>query len=471
MRRMNQTSRGLVAVLEEEEIKTPAAVAEPEVAIGDNAENLETDMIEAGDAAADVDALQSDTDATAEVSEALESIVVSLRACAKEGGMDRHSAACVGTAVDALYKQVGIRRRSFPALESFGQTSSRIRATEIAMEEITDQLKKVWLAIVAAVEKAIAWVADFYNKVVDAAGKLEKRAADLKAKAEKTEGEAGSKTIENERVAAALASSKGVGDLGAIKATVAAVERIAKIASSSNAIAVGEDALKALDDVKVGVAAFKVDNFGKDMGEEVSGEGFEAPGEGMKLYRSDELVGNKAFFYASPAEEKKGHEAAKVVSQCKLFAGTYNPKAAEPAKELPTLSGADAASLCDEATKLSKELVSMREEAKKLEDIRGKLVEKAKKLGAAADKLGEDSETGKALASARLIVQGVSRLFGQPVVAVTSYGISTGKAMLDYVELSLKAYGKKEEPQAEEKKDDAGTEEKKDGAPAEGAAA
>ncbi len=155
MRRTHQSGRiGLVAALEQEEIaKVEAAIAE--APIGDNASSLETDLIEVSEIAAGADGDAVETEEAVDVVTALESIAEALGQSAKNGGMDRYAAEALGLAVDHMYKRVGLKRQAMPALESFGQTSSRMRATQIALEDIKEQVAKIWAAIVAAISKAI----------------------------------------------------------------------------------------------------------------------------------------------------------------------------------------------------------------------------------------------------------------------------------------------------------------------------
>lgn len=453
MRRMNSYSgKGLVAALEDENIAALPA-GDPAVAIGDNAESLETDMIEAGEVAADVDALTAETQETSDAAAALESIAIVLGESAKNGGMDRYSAACVGVAVDALYKRVGVTKKSFPAMESFGQTSTRIGATKVALEDIKEQLKKIWAAIVAAIEKAIAWVVEFYNKVTDAAAKLGKRAEALKEKAAKVKGEAKEKELENERLAKLLGSSKGAANSEVISATVKQVESCVNGESAEDSVKGGEAVLASLDNADHVISTFKSEEVAKASGQEVSNpeaEGYEALAKNTKLQRSDELLGGAAMLVVTAKTGLAGQEAVEAYSHTRYSIGKFAPKKALEGKKLPVLATSAVAGLCDQVITLSKSLVKVREEGKKRDEIKKKLLDKAKKLAAAADKLG-DTDDGKNLSAARTLAQTTARMADQPAATIAGYALSVGKGLLDYVEESLKAYSeKKEEPKPAE---------------------
>lgn len=452
MRRMNQTGRrGLVAALEEEtqgeaeELKVIEAPALPE-----HADSFETDMVDLANQCADLDSLHAAADETAEVGAALEQIAVCLGESAKVGGIDRHSAQAVGIAVDTLYKRVGITKKSFPAMESFGGTSTRARATKIAMEELNEQLKKIWEAIIAAYKHAVEWVVGFYNKVTDAAGKMGERAEALKKHVgEMKAGEAGEKEIANDRVAKALGSSKSLDE--SIKAMLEVAQESASGAILQSNLEVGKEALASLSSAGEAVSKFKM--VGISLPGTKSTEGVP---EGFEAVSSPEMPGHMHLVVVVPTKDLEGDAAVEGLAHFK-----YELKGAGAegeAKALPTLDVPKMTALCEDTAKLSEILVKGKEGMEKINEIKKELLAKAESLGKAAAALAADSPDAKGFHGAQKIAQGYARLADQPRVMMMGYLISTGKAMLDYVELSVKAHAPKKEeaaPAAEEPKEGA----------------
>jgi hypothetical protein len=448
MRRLSQPVK-LVTALEEDGIQAPVSTVVE--APADNANSLETDLIEVADSGADIAEVQGEAEETSAVMEALDGIALCLGEAAKNGGLDRHSAQAVGIATEALYARVGIKRASFPALESFGGTSTRAAATKIAMEDIKEQMQKIWAAIVAAFEKVVAWIVDFYNKVTDAAGKLTKRGEELAKKATELKGEAKEKTITNERVAASLATSKGTADKAAIDHTVNLVKSAIGGEIAKKAEETSKNVIAAMDNVAKFVESFKMPAMGVGAMHKVdaAATGYEAAGEGVVCFRSDELVGGRTVLCYGPDAEAAGEAGVKAAAHSKYALAAFDPKKAPEAKELAVLSGADAAALANAAAELGKVLVAARDEGAKINESVKKMLEKAKSLGKAAAALDEKSEDAKNFKAAQTVAQFYARTANQPRATVASYGLSVGKSILDYVELSIKAYSAK----AEEKKD------------------
>jgi hypothetical protein len=447
MRRIS-ANIGLVAALENE---TPPVVDTPAAApvVADNANSLETDMVEVADAGADVDALNSDIAETADVAEALESIAEVLGQAAKNGGIDRHSAAVVAVATDALYARVGVSTSRFPAMESFGSTSSKAAATKVAMEEIKETVKKIWDAIVAAFKRAIQFVIDFWNKVTDASGKMGKRAEELKKAAGELKGEMTEKEIKNDRIAASLDSSKGAGNAEIIGNLVKLVEDVNSGKNAEKTIVDGGNVAEALGASKEFVEKFSVKGGAPGANfSEVSGG--TAP-EGCAVYKSGELPGRKAVTAIGAKADATGEAAVKAYAESKYEIGAFDPAhKAEEHKPLATLDKAGITSMAEAAGAIAKALATGKQHADKMNEVKKKVAEKAEQLGKAAAALEEGSADAKAFADARRVAQAFVRLCDQPAVMITSYAISTGKALCDYAELSIKNYGEKKEEKKEE---------------------
>ena len=445
MRRINTTApRGLVAALEAEEV----VVAQAEAAaapVGDNADSLETDLIEVAEITADGDVGAAQIDEAQEVACALEGIAEALGMAAKHGGMDRHSAAAVGVAVDHMYKRIGLKRQAMPALESFGGTSSRIVATEAAMDDIKKHAAEIWKKIVAAIQKAIEWAVAFFNSVFDAASKLKARAEALAAKAEATSGAPQEKSFENERLVKALHIA---GSVPTNAASLKVVVELAKHVFSTTADyagTMGEEIVKDLSDDSViadFAAKFELPAFANDIdGKEVTNPesiGMPVAPEGLSLFRGNELPGGQAVVARAPKATLKGEEAVKALSGVGMSVTDFNAKAPEiTKKDLATLEVSDAADIAKGVAELADHLLGYKAQAAKLADLKKKIVDGAAKLGEKTDVTDEQKTAIRGMQS---VCASIPRWIDSPAKDFARYSVNTGKAMLDYVEESLKQH-------------------------------
>jgi phiKZ-like phage internal head proteins len=435
MRRMSQ-SRGLIATLENEELLAVAAAGESPV--GDNADSLETNLLEVADSGADQEVLQEETEAAAEVAEALESISVSLESAAAAGGLDRHAANVVNTTVAALCKVAGISggSSSMPALESYGQSSSRIGATQLAMEDIKSKAAEIWKKIVEAVKKAWAWLAERYTQIFGAANRLEKRALGLVTKAENTQGVAKDKEFENERLVKNLNIKGAVDGVAAATALAAAAGTVLVDRSG-----VAETVLKAIEGMDEAALATlpKTAFTGLPLTAVGKSEGFEDVGAGLVTMRSAELPGNRAIQVVT-ATEGDAKALAGLAASIKASVGTFDPKRAAPAKfVVGTLAIADATKVAEIVAKMAKEIQGYKSNLDKVSAVKKKIVAAMEK--SSKEEVPEDKKA--IAANLRKVGSVVPRMLDEPAGSFNAYAVNTGKALCDYIEESLKQYGAK----------------------------
>ena len=426
--------RGVVA-LEEEALRVEeGAVAAPadEVAL-DNAESVETELLEVAEVEAEGGEEAAQVDEAAEVVEALESMADALKISAANGGMDRYSAAVVNIATEHLYARVGITGKKMPALESFGGVATRVGATQLAMEEIVETAKKIWAAIVAAFERAIQWAKDFFTKVFNSWEKLDARAKELAAKADKAKG-TGKVTTGG--------VIKGLEIAGAAPALDTGLKTfedfVTEVFSATN-----KKAKKVADDVAIVESLNGKDMDGNDVnidgyGEWFTGltaaEGFPEAKEGLGTYRSAEMFGGNALIAILPKERIEGDNAVKALGGVSFRVGAYDPAAKETTvKELSALNAGDVKKVTDAVQAVAKSGIAYKSAAKTAEDQKKKMV-------AAAKKFSSEKDPNK---NAKALVMGLVKLIDQPAASAAAYSLRTAKTLLDYVEESLK------EPKAE----------------------
>ncbi|MNU19710.1 phiKZ-like phage internal head protein [compost metagenome] len=442
MRRINQ--RGLVAALESEDEAAAAAAATDDTTtavvedpIGENAESLETDLIDVADAEAETGEQEAQVEEAVEVAEALESIADSLRSVAGAGGLSKEAAHTLGLSLEHMYGRVGVSAavRTMPALESFGGTSSRVQATTLAMEEIQAQAKELWAKILAAIEKSIAWVKEKLELYFGASGKIKARAEGLAKAAAGKSGDAKAAELENGRLFGALhvdgKVDNVVGTAGEIKGSIDALfntapERVAALAAFVDS---GDE--KALgsffDSLFPSGALSEVSN--------AEADGFKVA-EGFEVYRSHELPGGKAVVAVMPG--KSATKVSEDLVNSSISISAFKPNAKAPEGKVKTLAPTEVEKLAKEVAVLADAFQAHKLKLIKGNDEKKKLVAAIKKHGAGAD----TPEGKKAAKAARSTMSALSKLIDNPVAGGAAYLLNTSKALLDLCEESLKQYAK-----------------------------
>jgi hypothetical protein len=155
-------------------------------------EPVDTTVDEAADAVIDINELQGGIDDIQDsIEEAsatigtLDDVAVQMKVTLPEGGVEPEAAEVISAAVEHMCTRLGFKKNTTKfALEGFKSKTTRVQATQIAMEGIQKWVTKIWQAIVNFFNKAVKWVKNFINKTFDAAKKLKQRAIALKKKAE-----------------------------------------------------------------------------------------------------------------------------------------------------------------------------------------------------------------------------------------------------------------------------------------------
>lgn len=441
--RRQRSGRGIMA-MENENFQGGAGDGGDEASAAP--ESLETELLEVNDEeeAAAVD--EAETDDAVEVAEALESLAFTLESAIKDkGGIDPVAAAIADQYTQSLYGRVGMTRNSMPALESFGGTSTRQRSTELALEDIGEAAKKIWDKIVDSIKKAIAWVKERFTKIFGAAEKLQKRAKALQEKAGSTTGTAKEKNFESERTVKAL----NIG--GAVAGVPAAATKLAQIGNNIFGGVTtwngktGDDIIDLLDDPSK-AATFQYTQLPQNLTALLTsaGQSHGDAGEGMQFRVSDELFGGQALVARVPsATVPNGEAAIEKLARTSVQMGAFNTKAKTPSKTtVATLSTGDCESIAKSVETLAEEIASYKRILDKLSATKEKIVAAAGKAQKAADNASDEDDKNERTSNKLLAKLGmaVPKLIDQPATSFAAYGLNTGKALLDYVELSLKQY-------------------------------
>lgn len=385
--------------------------------------------------------LVGDVEATEEASEAatsLEAFADFVETTLSSGGMSRETAHAVNLHVEHISTRSGLANR-FPALESFGGSTSRVHASRLALEGINDKLKEIWAAIVAALKKAAQWVVDNFNKYFGAAEKLQKRAEAITTKAE---GLSGKKKKEQKLTSESLFKSlQTTGKADNVAKTIAEVSGVVEATFttvSGEYMKTTETVIKALEDGKGDVSSVAIKKGSATPGLDAYG----AAPEGMGFYRSDELPGGMALVQVVPVADLSGVPALEAYGRQETSIRPFNPKASDRLGDtLPVLDAAAIITIAKAVDGIGGAIVAGRKLQKQLGDELKKATSAAEKF---SSNVAKDNDSSKELKeSARAIQRATSNmariLVGGPV-SVVSYASRTASAALNYCEKSISQY-------------------------------
>lgn len=445
---------GIVAAMEELEEGTPV---EQEEQIGDDADSAETDLIEATEISADIDAGNDNIDQAAEDVESLDAIADTMEASEENGGMDETAAAIAEVAVEGLYARLGItRKKAMPAMESFGSTSTRVKATKIAVEGIRDMAKKAWEAILKFFQQVQAWVVEFFKKIFDAKTKLRARADKLGAVAAKLEGEAKEAKFEAGSLAKALVTGTEVNPDSIAKALVALGKDVASageltkesLAFTSNftPIVAAISTEEAFNTAVGKLTAFKNDSFKEKAG---SGKWYSRkPPEGFAEYLLTDSevkeIGNTVLVAVAPVTPATGKEALAQMKNIKVRLETKSD--GKVPTEVKTATPQQIAAICKAVGEAVDSLDQFESFTKEAEKASKELIDTVKR---AAGMTKEDKDAAARAKMIQSALVGAVRLMSGVPSLTSKYTITTAKAALDYSEKSAKQYGGKVEKEAE----------------------
>ncbi len=421
---------GLVAALENEELEVPA-----ETEVVEAADSAESAMLEMGEAGAEVDAGTEAVEQTVSDADQLEVIADTMEASEEAGGMDETSAAIAQVAVEAIYARLGVtRRKPLPAMESFGSTSERLKATKVAVEGIREVAAKAWAAIVEFCKKIKDFFIKLWKFVTDATFRNVERAKKLAQKAGSLSGEAKEKEIEAGSFAKGLTVG-GSFDAGKIAAA---------LKEMGDNVGVDEFQLKALtdssqDSVKMITDAATMESFKRTPSgdavktEQKAREGFAFHGFG----NSKEMLGGVTVADEVPTEGsgKEGFEKWASRSVVVLVSKAASEFKAE---KVAVADAAQQKAIADAVVSLGGKVKAADGSFKKATALLDSMIKMA---GEAAKVAKEDKD---AEARAKLVRKSITANINAVVKGVkeiSTHAVKSSKAALDYVEKSQKQFG------------------------------
>jgi len=418
--------------------------------IGENAESLETDLIDVAEDQGTAAADEANLDEAVETVDTLEEVDEALADAIEAGGLNKEGADVVATAIECLFDRVGYRIPGdrLVALEKFTGTSTALEALEDTRKKVAEGAKKIWDSIIAAIKKSIAWLQERFTLMFQSADKMKARAASLSEKAESFAGKKpAAEEFENARLYSALHIGGKVEPKNAdtLKAAATAVLHPKKdlIGELTSSLKGGYENFRGNAIIEAAVSALGPSDEVNDQ----NAQGLKLP-EGFIVHRSDELPGAKAIVLTIANREHDDEKSFfERLPQSSLALVEGWPIRKDVSRPLATLSAEGVKQISSDVRGVADAILNFKAEMGKLVAEKNALVREIEAL----KKKGDDN-------SAKLAKVGllVSRLIDNPCAGFTAYALNTGKAFLDYSEESLKQYQGK--PAAkEEKKEEAAT--------------
>lgn len=429
---------GLSAALEELD-----EAVEPVAADADSAESAMLEMTEA-EAGVDeglqaVEEVAQTTETLDQVADTMEATIVDEKGEDTGAGLDETAAQIAEVAVESLYKRLGIQRRKpMPAMESFGATASRQKATRVAIEGIREVASKAWAAIVEFFKKIKEFFAKLWTFVTNANARNEERAKKLAEKANGLNETAAPKEAE---IGAGGFAKNLTADGTNFKseAVAAGLEAIGMVVGIDEgqekaAQAVAGDLTKMIADAK----AFEGYKYTPPAGAvEYAGK---LP-EGMKAYgfaNSGMMLGGVQVVVVSAEKSAEGKEGLELKAKTSVSVTAVGEFKAE---KVAVASVGEQKKITAAAIKLVAGVKKSDAEVKKMNETLNALIKAAE---AAQKSSKEDKE---AEARGKLVRKAITSTVNVLVKGTKELGVHavrTTKAALDYVEKSQQQFGKEE---------------------------
>jgi 23S rRNA pseudoU1915 N3-methylase RlmH len=166
-------------------------LGEPESSSDFSEASVENAALALQESTAEGEALVSSTDEATQVATTLDAIQGHMvEANATDNGISPPVANVLNAAVEHFCTRLGApSRRIIPAMECFGGTQSRQKATSLAIEGLKEMASKIWAAIVAAFKRMMDWLVGFFQNFQLSSKHLLARAEKLDTEAKKNTGD------------------------------------------------------------------------------------------------------------------------------------------------------------------------------------------------------------------------------------------------------------------------------------------
>lgn len=427
-------NKGLIIALEDADLDqatagaSEAEIPESQLEVEEGVQEVEADVANVEELVTAVEDAEADAETLGEIEGVMEESI-------EEGeGLDETSAELAEVAVESIRLRLGFApSRTLPALESFGSKNSRLTATKIALEGVTETIKTIWKKIKEAFQLVWQKIKDFFAKFFTNTEKVKKLAQQLKTKARDTKGKVEKDTVD----AAGVANAFNVDGKASLQSANSILE---------NHMGLTAGALAGQDVIKSGVELLntmvrkpedadpaKVEESLKDYIKSLKISGVvEESGDGTTVKVGPFLNGMNLSIKVTDgnlaiqmdSSEKKAEKAVKVLS----------PKEAE--------------ALCDSVVALMTKTEEYKKQQSKIEAVSKALVKLADSAISAADTIASAAEDNAEVKATIGKVRKAASAFNTATARMTTmtpaWNVQAGKMAMKYVDVSLKQYKEEE---------------------------
>ena len=404
------------------------------------------DVIEAADAeqeaeveAAEVDELATAIEDAEVAADNLEEVADVLEDGVEKGeGVSEETAQAAEIAVEACLNMLGTSHREssiMPSLESWGSGHSRLSATKIALEGVTDTVKKIWERIVKFVKDIWQKVSDFFVKFFDNTDRLIKNATKLKQEiAGKKDYKVKEKEIDNKGASKNFNAGQGNADG---KTVIEVVKTHSAIARGSKGLISGitgtfnavKDMINGNDAAQEGIGS-KLEDMVRAAVSTI-GQVEVSQNQGVSYFSlKGTLAGGKKMSWT--VNYKDGGSGPVKKTAPKLgYVVTEVKKPAE--KKAKTLTPDEASQVIESVIELGKATASFKEAQANMKEIVNTTSKIADVVLKSVDEHGSQTE-------ARTWVTSTSNSISRFVTMTPAWNVAVGNAALNYVKSSVSAW-------------------------------
>lgn len=390
-------------------------------------ETTDAAVADVAEVAVTIDTGVADVEIAVNDADTLEEVITVAENAEAEGGLEPSAAEMAAITVESIYARVGVSKTAIASLESFSSTKTRVKATQIAIEDWKQKLKEIWAAVVAAMKKVYVFVMDFFKNLFDASGKIQARAVALEKKASTLSGEAKEAEIKATSSFKLLTENDKFNYQKVVNEGMSGLEHVSE--KVSNLVATLETLAKNLIPMVEKQEAF--DNF--TIKGTTSTDKKDAP-EGMAW---EELVSfsNIKLRVLHSTSELKGKDAYNALANVKSNIQLPDLKAIK-LEIVPTLSTAEITDAAKNVQKLSKNMRGNNAAKAALEKYLKAILADTERAG----KLATDDKGAERSRYVSRAVIGSSNMLIKAAVQTNSISLKFAKAILDYAEASAAQY-------------------------------
>lgn len=471
--------RGLVFAMESE--NEAAVVADVEnVTTSELVDDVETTAEETEELVEMTDEAHEDIDTLEQVQDVMTDSIESGE------GLSPEAAEMAEIVTESICRRMGIRNtRVIPNMESFGSNGSRLSATRLAFEGISDVIEKIWKAIKDAFKKVMSVIQDLYKKFFDGATKIKAQAKALITKAqERSYGDTDEDELELNSVYSAFKDpTKTEFDTNNVTSIINTHVKVSSQLMFFPNVAkdvvkdVKDAASKAPENVKVNILDAVVKTLDSKLGSSFK----DVPSSDKKyndligaeesktaIKKSDNLSFQNAMFFITssdtdnpaganaPAEDGTGqpYKGGMRFKFVLTSVNEYEDKITQDDMKVPVLKQSEMFKICNSVIDLASVTINFNEELKKIkdldkmvDDIYNKMVSSGRKeastLKDADGKSAPKSAKNEFKTVARFLsnaMRDVLNSINSAIVSLPKQNIRAGRLALDYVSASISAY-------------------------------